>query len=133
MDAIMSNTAPVKVIIIDDDEDIRNLVSALLQAVGCEILGEAVDGVQGVELFKNTHPDLVFLDVKMPQMDGLTALTEILKIDPKADVIMLTGLENDLLADDAHLSGARGYIRKDTELHILSARLAEVVMDISRS
>ncbi|PCI41220.1 MAG: hypothetical protein COB46_04265 [Rhodospirillaceae bacterium] len=131
-----ANTADVipaaRVIIIDDDDDIRKLVAALLQAEGCEILGEAVNGAEGLDLFKNTKPDLVFLDVKMPEMDGLTALREILKVDAKAQVVMLTGLDNDMLSDDAYLAGARSYIRKDTELEILRARIGEEVSSISR-
>ena len=127
---IMTNVHPVRVIIIDDDNDVRTLVSALLQAEGCDILGEALDGAEGLELFKNTRPDLVFLDVKMPEMDGLTALREILKVDPQAQVIMLTGLDNDLLSDDAYLSGARSYIRKDTELEILRARIGEEIQQL---
>lgn len=133
----MANTAvaipPVRVIIIDDDDDVRTLVSALLQAEGCEILGEAVNGIEGLELFKNTRPDLVFLDVKMPEMDGLKALREIMKVDAKARVVMLTGLDNDMLSDDAYLAGARSYIRKDTELEILHARIGEEVTTITGS
>ncbi|PHS78919.1 MAG: hypothetical protein COB59_04480 [Rhodospirillaceae bacterium] len=121
----------VRVIIIDDDGDIRNLVSALLQAEGCEILGEAVNGVEGLELFKNTRPDLVFLDVKMPEMDGLATLREIIKVDAKARVVMLTGLDNEMLSDDAYLAGARSYIRKDTELEILRARIGEEITSLS--
>ena len=121
----------VRVIIIDDDGDTRNLVSALLQAEGCEILGEAVNGVEGLELFKNTRPDLVFLDVKMPEMDGLATLREIIKVDAKARVVMLTGLDNEMLSDDAYLAGARSYIRKDTELEILRARIGEEITSLS--
>ena len=126
----MSNIAPVRVIIIDDDEDIQTLVSALLQAEGCEILGQAVNGVEGIALFEKTRPDLVFLDVKMPEMDGLSALRKIKETDAAAQVVMLTGLDNDLLSDDAYLSGARSYIRKDTDLEILRTRLGEEIRQL---
>ncbi|PHS79092.1 MAG: two-component system response regulator [Rhodospirillaceae bacterium] len=123
----MLNVPQPRVIIIDDDVAVRNLISVLLVSCNCEVVGEAGTGTLGVELYKKQHPDLVLLDVQMPEMDGLQALKKILKFNDAAMVVLLTGLDNTLIAENAHLSGAHGYIRKDLELAELRDRILEEV------
>ncbi|PCI41049.1 MAG: two-component system response regulator [Rhodospirillaceae bacterium] len=116
-----------RVIIIDDDGAVRNLISALLVACDCEVVGQAATGKLGVDLYKEQKPDLVLLDVQMPEMDGLQALKKILNVNNDAMVVLLTGLDNTLVAENAYLSGAKGYIRKDLELAELKNRILEEV------
>jgi len=79
------------VIVIDDDKDIVNIMSELLELNGMDVIGKGYNGLQGVQLFEKLHPDLVLLDIMMPQYDGLYALRKIREKDPIANVIIITG------------------------------------------
>ncbi len=79
------------VIVIDDDKDIVNITSELLELHGMNVIGKGYDGLEAVELFDKLHPDLVLLDVMMPQYDGLYALRKIREKDPIANVIIVSG------------------------------------------
>ncbi|MBI3395965.1 MAG: response regulator [Spirochaetia bacterium] len=88
-----------KILIVDDAKFMRTLVREALTSSGHEIVGEAENGVQAVELYKNLKPDLVTMDITMREKDGLEAAAEILKLDGRARIIMVTALgQEDLLA-----------------------------------
>jgi len=72
------------VIIIDDNEDIVYSMSELLETYGINVVGKGYNGLEAVELYNKLHPDAVLLDLMMPEYDGLYALKEIRKIDPKS-------------------------------------------------
>lgn len=78
-------------IVIDDDEDTVNLFSEFLEICGVKVLGKALDGNQGVELYQKIFPDLVFSDVMMPGYDGFYVLRKIRRINPHAIIIVITG------------------------------------------
>ena len=99
-------TKSVTAIIIDDDDLMRRVIVAALTALECEIVGEADDGKQGLELFQTTKPDLVLLDIRMPEMDGLEALEELEKLDEDAYVVMMTSMDDDESIEDAMIGGA---------------------------
>src|SRR5512147_634956 len=86
----------------------------MLNGDGFEVF-EAENGAKAVESYKLIHPDLVLMDVTMPEMDGLTALKEIRKIDLNAKVIMLTALGQESVVLEAVKSGARDFIVKPFE------------------
>jgi two-component system, chemotaxis family, chemotaxis protein CheY len=88
-----------RVLIVDDAKFMRTLVKDALVAAGHEIAGEAENGNQAIEMYKNLKPDLVTMDITMREKDGLEAASEILKFDGRARVIMVTALgQEDLLA-----------------------------------
>ncbi|MCE9597241.1 MAG: response regulator [Spirochaetia bacterium] len=88
-----------RVLIVDDAKFMRTLVRDALTKGGHEIVGEAENGNQAVELYKNLKPDLVTMDITMREKDGLDAASEILKSDSRARIIMVTALgQEDLLA-----------------------------------
>ena len=120
-----------RVLIIDDDKAIRGLISLLITSMGHDVVGEAPNGAEGVELFKSTQPDLVLLDIEMPVMDGLEALKIIMKIDETAHIAILTAVDHIMIHEDAHTSGAKCYIRKDTKPEALKARLLEEITKVS--
>ena len=82
------------------------------QLCGYEIVGEAENGLVGVEKFKELKPDIVTMDITMPEMNGLDALREIMKIDPTAKVIMVSAMGQEAMVRDAIISGAKGFIVK---------------------
>ena len=88
-----------KVLIVDDAKFMRTLVRDALTAAGHEIVGEAENGNQAIQLYKELKPDLVTMDITMREKDGLEAAQEILKQDGQACIIMVTALgQEDLLA-----------------------------------
>jgi len=80
-----------------------------------DIAGEASDGQEGVELYQQLKPDLVFLDVVMPRMSGIEALKQIRAIDPEAKVIMLTSMSDIDSVTECRKAGAIAYILKPFE------------------
>lgn len=81
------------VLIVDDALFMRKLIRDALEPIGFTICGEASNGNQAIELFRSLRPDVTTLDIVMPEADGLTALSGIREIDPKAKVIMVTAVD----------------------------------------
>ena len=79
------------VIVVDDNKDIVSSLSELLEIYGINVVGKGYNGLEGVELYNKIHPDAVLLDLMMPEYDGLYALKEIRKIDPKSTILIVTG------------------------------------------
>ncbi|MBN1793030.1 response regulator [Candidatus Woesearchaeota archaeon] len=100
-----------KIIVVDDSNLIAAVISHFAKGYDCEIL-TARDGEEAIERYKSEKPDLVFLDIKMPKMNGIQALEEIRKIDPEAKVVMCTALKEKAQEEKAKALGACGYITK---------------------
>ena len=107
----------IRVAVVDDQELVRSGFVVLLRASpGIEVVGEAGDGIEAVELARRTSPDVVLMDVRMPRMDGLEATRTILA-DPAAAttrVLVLTTFDDDELVLEALRAGASGFLLKDT-------------------
>jgi two-component system chemotaxis response regulator CheY len=103
-----------KVLVVDDAEFLRVRISKMLSGEGHQIV-EAENGVRAVDRYKADHPDVVLMDITMPEMDGLTALKEIRMHDPKARVVMLTALGQESVVLEAIKSGARDFVVKPFE------------------
>jgi len=80
-----------KVIVIDDDDDLRESFSMLLSLNEFQVLATGKDGKEAIELYQKLKPDFIFLDYNMPNFDGMYALKEIRRIDPKSKIIIITG------------------------------------------
>lgn len=102
----------MKALIVDDDEDVRGLMRAILEGKGHTVVGEAGDGKAALAAFSELRPDVVFLDIVMPGMSGVEALAEIRALDPEAQVVMVTAVEQDSMNRRLLLSGAAGIIYK---------------------
>jgi two-component system chemotaxis response regulator CheY len=100
-----------KIMIVDDSLFMRNRLDKLLTKHGYETT-MACDGVEAVRAFAESRPDVVLMDITMPRKDGLEALAEIRQIDPQAKAIMLTALDQPLMAGRAALLGAKDFISK---------------------
>jgi len=88
----MSEKLGIRVLLADDEAHVRLFVKAVVTSLGCEVVGEASDGKQAVELFEKTSPDLVLLDINMPVMDGLAALKALRARSETVAIVMLTSL-----------------------------------------
>ena len=101
-----------KVLIVDDAAFMRISIKNMLTKNGYEVVGEAENGAVGVELYKELQPDIVTMDITMPEMSGLDALKEITKIDPKSKVVMVSAMGQESMVREAIVSGAKGFIVK---------------------
>ena len=101
-----------KVLIVDDAAFMRISIKNMLTKNGYEVVGEAENGLSGVELYKELHPDIVTMDITMPEMSGLDALKEITKIDPQAKIVMVSAMGQEAMVREAIVSGAKGFIVK---------------------
>jgi two-component system chemotaxis response regulator CheY len=97
--------------IADDSEFMRSLLREILESEH-EVVGEAENGVEAVDLYAETSPDLVMMDIVMPIQDGIEATSEITDADPDANVIMCTSVGQEEKMKAAIKSGAEGYITK---------------------
>ncbi|GIV64399.1 MAG: response regulator [Chloroflexota bacterium] len=103
-----------KILIVDDAEFLRVRIIKMLTGQGFEVY-EAENGVKAVEKYKEVRPDVVLMDITMPEMDGLAALKEIRAFDSQAKVVMLTALGQESVVLEAVKSGARDFIVKPFE------------------
>ncbi|MBI3990140.1 MAG: response regulator [candidate division NC10 bacterium] len=103
---------PFKILIVDDAHFMRTMIREIFTTSEFIVAGEAENGLEGVRLYKKSRPDLTTMDVVMPQMDGITALKEILQFDPKAKVIMVSALGQEALIAEAINIGAKDFIVK---------------------
>jgi two-component system chemotaxis response regulator CheY len=104
-----------KVLIADDSMVMRKMINDILWNDGFEIVGEAKDGGEAVELYKELKPNLVTMDIVMPREHGINALRNIMDFDPDARVIVVSGLHQKSLLMEALGAGARDYVIKPFE------------------
>ncbi|MBZ5749882.1 MULTISPECIES: response regulator [Metabacillus] len=101
-----------RIMIVDDAAFMRMMIKDILTKNGYEIVAEAADGAQAVEKYKEHQPDLVTMDITMPEMDGIAALKEIKQINPNAKVIMCSAMGQQAMVIDAIQAGAKDFIVK---------------------
>jgi two-component system chemotaxis response regulator CheY len=100
------------VLIVDDAAFMRMMIKDILTKNGFDVVGEAENGAKAVEKFQELRPDLTTMDITMPEMDGITAVKQIKKIDPNAKVIMCSAMGQQAMVIEAIQSGARDFIVK---------------------
>jgi len=101
-----------RVLVVDDAAFMRKMVSDALANGGHEVVGEAGNGVEAVARFQELKPDLMTLDITMPEKDGLTALAEIVAADPSARVVMCSALGQEAKVLEAIKLGAKDFVVK---------------------
>ena len=117
----------LRVLVCDDSILVRRQLRDLLEELGCEVI-EAKNGQEGVELYRKEQPHAVFLDIVMPVMDGLKALTEICSIDSHAKIIMVSSAATSTYVKQALQNGAYSFIQKP----YTKEQISQVILAIRR-
>ena len=104
---------PVRVLVADDHAILRQGIKSMLEArLGWQVVGEAANGREAVEKAARLKPDIVLLDITMPELNGIEATRQILKVAPEAQILILTMHESEKTMREVLQAGARGYVLK---------------------
>lgn len=101
-----------KILIVDDALFMRVTLKTMLEKNNFEVVGDAENGIKAIEMYKLLKPDIVTMDITMPQMEGIEALKEIIEFDPDAKVIMVSALGQETKVKEAIIIGAKGFVVK---------------------
>ena len=101
-----------KVLIVDDAAFMRMMIKDILEKNDFEIVGEANNGIVAVDMYKKEKPDVVTMDITMPDMDGIEAVKQIKAFDPNAKIIMCSAMGQQSMVMDAIRAGAKDFIVK---------------------
>ena len=116
-----------RILIVDDASFMRMMIKDILQKNGFEVVGEAANGIEAVNLYKKEKPDVVTMDITMPDMDGIEAVKEIKSFDPAAKIIMCSAMGQQSMVMDAIKSGARDFIVKPFQADRVLEAIRKVV------
>ncbi|ONI37752.1 two-component system response regulator [Candidatus Epulonipiscium fishelsonii] len=100
------------ILVVDDAAFMRMMIKDILSKNGYTVVGEGENGVKAIEKYKELKPDLVLMDITMPEMDGIQALKEIRSFDPAAKIVMCSAMGQQGMVIEAIQSGARDFIVK---------------------
>jgi DNA-binding NarL/FixJ family response regulator len=118
----------IRVLLVDDQTLVRQGIRMLLEIEqGIQVVGQCANGREALQQVEALHPDVVLMDVRMPEMDGVAATREICSQHPEIGVIILTTFEDDEIVFEGLQAGARGYLLKD----IQSEEMAEAVRKVA--
>lgn len=114
---------PLRILIVDDHAVVRRGVRSLLESeAGWEISGEATTGREAVDMARRLQPDVIVMDLSLPELNGLDATRQILKDSPRSEILVLTMHHSEELARDVLHAGARGYVLKsDADQSLIAA------------
>jgi two-component system chemotaxis response regulator CheY len=116
-----------RILVVDDAAFMRRMVIDVLQDGGHEVVGEAANGNEALSQYQALRPDVTTLDITMPEKDGLTALREIIALDPAARVVMCSALAQESKVLEAVKSGAKDFIAKPFQAPRVLSAIEKVV------
>lgn len=119
-----------KILIVDDAAFMRMMIKDILTKNGYEVVAEAANGVEAVELYKSHQPDLVTMDITMPEMDGIEAVKQIKAVNPAAKVIMCSAMGQQSMVMDAIKAGANDFIVKPFQADRVLEAVKKIVGNI---
>jgi two-component system response regulator NreC len=113
---------PLRILIVDDEKAVRSALGRLLGTRGeWEVVGEAADGAEAIGKAKELQPDVVIMDITMPEMSGLEATPEIKKAIPAAEILIFTQYDSTQMVREAQNAGASGYLLKSQANWLVAA------------
>lgn len=115
-----------KVLIVDDAAFMRVSIKNMLSKNGYEVIGEAENGKVAIQKFQELSPDIITMDITMPEMDGLASLKKILAINPSANIVMISAMGQESMVREAVLSGAKGFIVKPFKEDVILTALGNL-------
>ena len=121
-------SAPCRVVLCDDFEMLRELLRFELEDdEDVRVVGEAGDGRESVRLVRDLKPDIVVLDLAMPELDGLEAIPLMLEVDPPPAILVHSGFDASIMRERVIALGARGYVEKGGELKAIRSAVRELI------
>lgn len=121
------------VMIVDDSRFSRNVLRDILKNEGYEVVGEAGDGLEALQLAEKIRPEIIFLDVEMPKLDGLGAIPKLLEKDPELNIIMCTALGQKKIIVEAAKAGAKDYVIKPYKKENITSVLEVLNANVKKS
>ena len=116
-----------KVLLVDDASFMRMMLKNILVGSGYEVAGEAENGAKAVEQYKALKPDLVMMDIIMPEMGGKECLRELLKIEPELKVVVASGFSSDTSVDESAEWGAKAFVSKPFKIEELLRQVRRIL------
>lgn len=118
-----------KLMIVDDSRIIRRKIARCLGDHRLEVIGRASNGAEAIRIFQETQPDVVTMDLTMPEMDGIECVEKLVTMDPTVRILVVSALADKATAIEALKKGANGFLCKPFTDYELSLALAELLMD----
>jgi len=122
-----SPTVPLKLLIVDDSNVIRRRIERCQQIEHLQVVGLASNGIEAIEVFRQTDPDVVTMDITMPQMDGIECVEQLVAIKPHVLILIISALADKATAVEAMEKGANGFLGKPFSDRQLNEALEELI------
>ena len=119
-----------RVLVVDDTEHVRSMLVDILRLYGFEVVGEAANGIEAVKGARKLRPDIVVMDYRMPDKDGLQTTREIRAEVPEQRVILYSAFIDQMLEDEAAQAGVSVCVPKGSGVETLAAEISALVMDL---
>jgi two-component system chemotaxis response regulator CheY len=126
----MNAVVPLKMMIVDDSNIIRRRIERSQQIDRLRVVGAAANGREAIELFERTDPDVVTMDLTMPEMDGIECVERLVAIKPEVLILVVSALADKATAVEAIAKGANGFLCKPFTDRQLNDALAELLRDV---
>ena len=124
---MINRSTPLKILLVDDENYMRVFVGRVLSvSINCTVT-EARDGQEAIALCRTSDPELIVLDINMPRVDGVQALSEIRALKPATPIVMLTSMSEEAVVEECVARGASSFIRKDVRADLLTTELQEML------
>ena len=123
----MNAKRPMKLMIVDDSNIMRRRIERSQQFEQLHLVGTAGNGVEAIELFKRTDPDVVTMDLTMPRMDGIECIGRLVELKPEVRILVISALADKATAVEAMEKGANGFLNKPFTDRQLNEAIAELM------
>ncbi|HUL47029.1 MAG TPA: response regulator [Steroidobacteraceae bacterium] len=123
----MNGKRPMKLMIVDDSNIMRRRIERSQQFDELQLVGTAGNGVEAIELFKRTDPDVVTMDLTMPRMDGIECISHLVALKPEVRILVVSALADKATAVEAMEKGANGFLNKPFTDRQLNEAIAELM------